>query len=863
MKINTRRYLNLLAVVVLAIAMAACSESEDGGNDNESDAPSVQGSVTIKRDNWGVPHVYADDIYGLFYGYGYALAVDRLFQMEMIKRSVLGTVSEVLGPEYVERDKDSRMNFDPRSIKRQLAALPEEDRNIFEGYAAGFNARIQEVLAAPESLMPKQFIDFGFEPSEWMAFDVTMLYVGTMAGRYSNSSSEIRNLALLNELKAELGDTAGRKMFDQIRWLEDPLAPTTVPRVAGLNSFAAKDSGDETAKQVVASREAASSLPRLAQGRPAVVQVNAEQPVQLAPVSEHVLVADSAWEAGWRGVVTPEQQPVASNLWIIGPNKTVDGSTILNNGPQFGWFNPAYTYSIGLHGAGYDVTGNTPFALPIILFGTNGTIAWGATAGPLDVNDYYQLQLSPADQYEYLYNGEYRPMEKRTEIIEVKGADEVTLDIYSSVHGTVTSFDLANNTAYAFKRSWAGYEIQSLMAWIHSMQAQNWKEWLAQAEKVATTINWYYADSSDNIGYVSPGYLPIRPESQDIRLPAIGDGSMEWQGIRPFSEVPKVYNPTQGYIVNWNNQPAPGEIAHGDGANWSVVDRVNEFIARIEAKPQLTRDEVWELLKLTSFADTNARYFLPYIAEATNSLTEADGAVYEAAQRLKTWDMLNTNSTDSDVYAEPAVTIFRTWLGLMIERVLEDDLPSIELSAGYPGEFQGGSVRPGNGSELLYNAFLGDDAGVPQTFDFFNGADKADKLAIVLEVLQETVADLTAEFGPDQSAWLTPVTKHRFVTNNFLGVPQANASEVLYLPTYMNRGTENHQVTFSHNGVSLCTVAPPGQSGFVAPDGTKSPHYKDQLELYENFECKTEWLTKAEVDAHAESVKTLSYSDDG
>ena len=55
--------------------------------------------VEILRDRFGVPHIYADSIHDLFFGYGYAVAEDRLFQLEMAKRSVNGTVAEVLGLE--------------------------------------------------------------------------------------------------------------------------------------------------------------------------------------------------------------------------------------------------------------------------------------------------------------------------------------------------------------------------------------------------------------------------------------------------------------------------------------------------------------------------------------------------------------------------------------------------------------------------------------------------------------------------------------------------------------------------------------------------------------------------------------------
>lgn len=842
-----KRNSSWLLAGAVALALTGCNNSNSPSSPSLDD-PQTSG-VAIKRDNYGVPHVYADSTYGLYYGYGYALAQDRLFQMEMIKRSVLGTVSEVLGPDYLPLDRSSRTGFDPDSIKSQLQALPKEDLDIFKGYAEGFNKRVQEVEANPSELLPKQFSDFNFAPEEWTAFDVAMLYVGTMAGRYSNSSSEIRNLSLLKDLQADLGDSDGLAMFNQLRWIEDPLAPTTVPRVPGVNSFGLA-TGDESA-------ELASHTEKK----------NEEQKIynQLAPVSESLLTASTVQEAAFKGIVTPEDRPVASNLWIIGPNRTADGSTIFNNGPQFGWFNPAYTYSVGLHGAGYDVTGNTPFALPVILFGTNNQITWGATAGPLDVNDYYQLELNPSDQYQYFYNGEYLDMDKRSEVIQVKtdeGIQEETLDIYYSVHGVVTSFDPNNNTAYAFKRSWSGYEIQSLMGWIHSMKAENWEEWLAEAENVATTINWYYADAEGNIGYVSPGYLPIRPENQDIRLPAAGDGSMEWLGIRPFDEVPKTYNPSQGYIVNWNNQSTPGEVGLGDGANWSVVDRVNEFIARIEAKPVLTPDEVWDLNRQTALSDTNARYFIPYIVESVQGLPN-DDPVRLAADSLSEWSMLNTNPDFDGFYNEPEATLFRKWLTIAYDAVLADDIPQFAYSSnpGYPVETSGGSIRPGQSSKYLYNALLGEDAGVAQTFDFFNGATYEGKLTLVRDSLAEAISQLEQEFGTDRATWLTPAAVHRFSTRNFLGVPQANQSEQLELPTYMNRGTQNHQVTFDDSGnTEMCTVAPPGQSGFVAQDGTKSPHYDDQLILFRDWGCKAEYLNPEDVEENAETEIQLEVS---
>ena len=315
-------------------------------------AASAASEVTILRDEWGIPQVYADDVYGLYAGFGYAVAEDRLFQMEMARRSVLGTVAEVLGSEHVAYDTKTRADYDHAAIRAQIEALPPEERDILRGYAAGYNERLAEVMADPGKLMPKEFADFGFEPVEWTEFDVAMIYVGTMAGRFSHFSNELNNAKLLDTLVGEMGAEKAKALFDQMLWIEDPLAPTTVPE------------GEQY-----------------------------QQKAEAAPVdvTRFAGLADLPIQGG------EDDRPRASNLWILGPEKTTDGSTILVNGPQFGNFNPAYVFSIGLHGAGYDITGNTPFAVPAVLFGTNGSIAWGATAGPLDVNDYVELEARPGE----------------------------------------------------------------------------------------------------------------------------------------------------------------------------------------------------------------------------------------------------------------------------------------------------------------------------------------------------------------------------------------------------------------------------------------------------------------------------------
>lgn len=102
----------------------------------------------------------------------------------------------------------------PKELDTSLrACLSEdgEDRDIFEGYADGFDARIKEVLADRQHLLPRQFIDAGFDPVPWTGYDVAMIWVGTMANRFSNGSDDPRmrstKRARRRDRRSTLGDS--------------------------------------------------------------------------------------------------------------------------------------------------------------------------------------------------------------------------------------------------------------------------------------------------------------------------------------------------------------------------------------------------------------------------------------------------------------------------------------------------------------------------------------------------------------------------------------------------------------------------------------------------------------------------------
>lgn len=778
--------------------------------------------VTIRRDTYGTPHVYASSPFDLFYGFGYAVAQDRLYQLEMAKRSGNGTVAAVLGPQYAATDIATRSGIDPASIRRQLDALPADDRAMFDGYAQGVNARIQEVLANKAQLLPREFMDAGFEPSAWRSEDVALIWIGLILNRFFGGSAEVANLALLNQLKADKGAVVGQQIYDQMRWLEDPKAPTIIPRPAQV-----------AARQAMPDMHSA-----------------------LKPISQAAADAHRALQIARLGLAATENMPTASNAWVLGPSRTSGGVPILYNGPQQGFNNPAFVTAIGLHGAGYDLTGMTGIGLLPILFGTNGTVAWGSTVGSLDTNDIYQEQLNPDNRHEYKFNGRFVPMQKRTESIRVKGEPDRTFDIYSTVHGFVQTWDMARHTAYSMKRSWEGFEVETMLGWAKAAQAKNWDQFMAQAARVSASITWFYADVDGNIGAAGLGALPARPAQQNIQLPALGDGSMEWQGRLPFSANPKSFNPAQGYFASWNNQIAAGLRA--DGANFSAVDRVNEIGAQLASQKTFTPEQAWNVANNAASADLNARYFVPFIRSAAASLPASD-PVRQAADAVAAWDMHLKDANHDGRYDGPGVTILQAWLKAMTTAVFKDELPAGVLASltdlGYAPLTGGapGSLQPARVSKLLFNALQGASSGVPQRHDFLKGQAPD---TVVRAALASAVADLTRQHGVDMSQWLTPAPKHRFSKTNAIGVPWATQDQEAGL--YQNRGTAGFRVVLRKGAVEMCSLMAPGQSGFVSPELKKTRHYDDQLRLFEAGACKPDVVGAQPMDARLESSQTLT-----
>ncbi|MCH8334809.1 MAG: penicillin acylase family protein [Proteobacteria bacterium] len=804
--------MKIITCCLFLLLSSACAKSPDAQDPEQSSSQSRQDrAVRIVRDNYGTPHIHADTVYGLYFGYGYSIAQDRLFQMEMARRSTQGTVAEVLGLDYVDYDKNVRQLFDPASIQQQLDALNRKDKDVFAGYAAGMNAWLAEIRKTPGELTPKQFIDLDFTPDEWTGYDVAMIFIGTMNNRYGDFNTELENAAILNSLVEQHGEANAHKLFDLLnpRFSDD--APTTIPRQDW--SRAAQDS--------LAATWSGSFLP---------LRLNESL---ASPVTSGM-----------------------SNCYVLGKDKVIGASSILVNGPQFGWFNPSYVYSVGMHGAGIDVVGNSPFGYPMIMFGHNATITWGSTWGASDIVDIYAEQLNPDDSTQYLYMDEYIDLRHRNERISIRGVEDVVYDVYRSVHGPIVHFDVDAGIAYAKHRAWDGRELETLLAWLYATWAVDFAEWKAQAEKSAINVNMYYADVDGNIGFFHGGWLPQRAAGHDNRFPVTGDGSMDWQGRQSIDVAnPHVLNPVSGYLANWNNKPGQG-VMNPDFFfySWSAADRVAFLHQELSSQEKFTADEAWAVIESSSYADVFAAYFRPLIDDACGQAD--DPRLREANEILQDW---NRQSRDDDMdgyYDDAATAIFRTFMGNFVKRVLEDDLGAVYpyfAATGYPTADAptGAGTNIQTGVKAIVEALAG-RAG----FDVFNG-EPPESLAIA--ALRESLTQLREREGQAVSELRLPVAQRPFATSNFLGIPQAGEGELMIAPIEQNRGTENNMIVMKRDAIVGYEVTPPGQNAFISPDGDKGEHYDDQFEMYYTFGKKRLWFYPDDVENNKKSETLLTY----
>jgi penicillin amidase len=213
-------------------------------------------------------------------------------------------------------------------------------------------------------------------------------------------------------------------------------------------------------------------------------------------------------------------------------------------------------------------------------------------------------------------------------------------------------------------------------------EVDNISDFQAAASKFTMSFNTFYADHKD-IGYFHVGYYPKRPKGYSPSLPTWGTGKWEWGGRVPFKTHPKIINPEQGWVANWNNKPAKGWDNY-DGIKWGPIHRVrllqDEMHRYMDGKKKASLSDLVDVIRKAATRDTRAVYFGPKMLNATKALsTNSDEG--KARALVKTWmaagaQHLNRDYAEGDTLDDngPAVAIFDEWYRALVHRVFDDEI---------------------------------------------------------------------------------------------------------------------------------------------------------------------------------------------
>ncbi|HET6922078.1 MAG TPA: penicillin acylase family protein, partial [Anaeromyxobacteraceae bacterium] len=491
---------------------------------------------------------------------------------------------------------------------------------------------------------------------------------------------------------------------------------------------------------------------------------------------------------------------------------------------------------MGLHGAGFDVTGMEIAGWPLLPIGVGRDYAWSLTSGGSDNSDIFALELNPENPAQYRYRGAWKDLDCRTETIAVRGAAAQNPTLCLSVQGPVVA--VAGGTAYAFANSTFGHEMTTYEAWLGMGRVRSFGEFRDRVALVSLNFNVFYADARGTIAHFHAGKIPIRAPGANPFFPQPGDGTSDWQGTVPFDQMPSSVDPGRGWLVNWNNKPRADWPNSSAGFwDWGPVHRVNTLRELLGSLPErsATLDTLAAINRTAGLttdspsgsADTVVvSSMLGKMLDAVDP--SADPRLPRAVALLRGWNWLQVDEDGDGRYDTPAVAVFNTWWAKAVASVVTPTL--------------GPGADPTICAQVVYRLLQGSEAALPLLADYLGGRSIG---AALTRSLVDALDALTAEYASsDQGTWLQKRAEIFWTPGGIGSVPNT---------PWMNRGTYNQLVHLGRVGqMRAVNVVAPGQSGDF-----RSPHFADQLPLYETWTYKPMRLTLGDQLRHAESVTRL------
>jgi len=772
-------------------------------------------TVEILRDQWGIPHVFAQTDAGAWYGLGYATAEDRAFQMTYNLRIIQGRLSEVVGEvrhlnrneTSVDHDRKMRTFGFHRAARRTADNLDPETRELLQAYCDGVNRYFDEHR---DRLHPL-FSQTALEPEEWTPADCLASWWNL--GRFFATDGT-------RDLIAGRNDAAGR----------------TPGRAADAELTSMPPDDD-----------------------PAVVK-RTDVPVEWID-----RVQDYANRLGLSPGGSSDPTPKFSHAWAVGGNRTTTGSSVLVSDPQTPVRNPSLFYEWHVQGKTFNARGVGVPGSPVLLIGFTDRVAWGMTALGADQADLFQIETpenrGPAPEVQapesgssstadrYRFDGQWRAMTVFRETIRVKDQEPIEITVRETHLGPVASefcFTQPGEPEIVLKRipvcETDRETVKGAIRMLRAGTARQFDE--ALGDWRFPSANVVFADREGNVGYRAVGAIPVRSRLDPAHGRKARPGHVseqDWREILPAELMPGVMNPAAGFVYSGNHRPIeswyplPLGAMTGTGGDTLRSWRLRERLAERERfTPQ-------DVLDIHFDAVNPARRDIVRLGLLLRDQVSLQEDAAQALRHLEPWYRGGADTTLSAVGSELALelnTFFR--------------FVNTDLAYVYGGGESGLAYFLKTATERLEQD--------PQT------VLSPRERQFIERALADAWQSAFQKYGPDPAAWNTrareAVQQRQLGYYEGLdGFPALDPAQAMTLPALarIDGGTIGCQTAQSytqwvpmHDPDSARTILPPGQSEW--PD---SPARASTRSLWSESQLHPAPLSRTRVEELTASRTTL------
>ncbi|MFX1514465.1 MAG: penicillin acylase family protein, partial [Promethearchaeota archaeon] len=615
----------------------------------------ITNNITVYRDEWGVPHIYAHSDWDLYYAIGYCQAQDRLWQMDILRRMYSGKVSEILGSDALDSDIYFRTLGLMKTARETLHWYQTNEPNspwlrAIEAYAAGVNYYVDHMS---KDEIPYEFLLLNYEPKSpfWDPID-TLGFGGFMS--FDLAHDGFRDLKL-----AVIQDQLGQDAIDELYPLNNTYGMIPI-------------------------------IPDFGECRPPTVesnkrQINHEKGYPLSVLQEFRNVLQ--WNEKLQNLpkflkfFEPALKLVfGSNNWVVDGTKSATGKPILAGDTHLAWFLPPIWYEAHLVNlnSDYNDYGLSFPGEPFIVPGHTEYIAREFTNVGADVLDYYYYKInSDGTKYWNDSQSEWVAFDTYEERIKVKGDSDYILKVNYTAHGPVLN-EVREEMVHGVEQyttpvamRWVALQTpNTLLKAVYSMaRAHNldefrdeMKDWNCPAQNVV------FASIDSDIAMLPVANYPVRPNGYWGRFPCNGSaGEGEWQGYIPYDEQPISINPSQHYLASCNQKTAGQDYPYYLGWMFDPGYRTRRINELFSSKDKITFEDMKNFQ--LDINDSAAQAFVPHILKSIEA--PSGSKLADAVSYLENWNYIMEKD-------EVAPLLYAKWLQVFINETFNDEWENID-----------------------------------------------------------------------------------------------------------------------------------------------------------------------------------------